>query len=271
MKKILLLLSIFAFIYAKEVRIVALDPASIEIIYMLGGEKNLKAIAKLKYSKIYPYDKTELLENVGTFSNPSIERIMSFKPDIVILSSYSLNLKEQLENLKVKTFLFEANRFADIENNIYKIGKLLNKDKEAKILVEKFKNDLSKLRENPLNKTVTFLYSSQPLMAFGNVYLTQDIMDLLGLKNIAPTHMPRPILSQEYMLETDPDLIIYGMQIKSMETLMYNNAFLEKTKAFKNDMLFSYPDTHELLRGSPTIINKIQELKDMLHNRIDKK
>lgn len=270
MKKLLLLLSLFIFVYAKDVKIVALDPAVIEIIYMLDGEKSLKAIAHLKYSTIYPKEKTEKLPSVGTFSNPSIEKIMSFKPDVVILSTYSNNLRESLENLKVKTYLLESNSFKDIEKNVLTLGEILHKEAKAKEVVEKFRQDLDKLSQDPLNKSVTFLYSSQPLMAFSNVYITQDVLNILGLKNIAPTHIPRPILTQEYMIKANPDIVIYGMSVKNMDALLLNNAFLSNMDAFKNDLVFKYDDTYALLRGSPRIVLKIEELKNMLHSKIDK-
>ena len=61
-------------------RIVVIDPAVVEMIYMLGGEDRIVGIAKLENSKIWPEDKTEELKSVGTFINPSLEKIISLKP-----------------------------------------------------------------------------------------------------------------------------------------------------------------------------------------------
>ena len=58
-------------------RIVVLDPAVVEMVYLLGGEDKLVGIAKLERSKIWPEEKTEKVESVGTFINPSLEKIIA--------------------------------------------------------------------------------------------------------------------------------------------------------------------------------------------------
>ena len=70
-------------------RIVVLDPAVVEMVYLLGGEDKLVGIAKLERSKIWPEEKTEKVESVGTFINPSLEKIIALKPDLVIESFHS--------------------------------------------------------------------------------------------------------------------------------------------------------------------------------------
>ena len=70
-------------------RIVVLDPAVIEMVYLLGGEDKIVGIARLENSKIWPEEKTKKLESVGTFINPSLEKIIALKPDLVITAFHS--------------------------------------------------------------------------------------------------------------------------------------------------------------------------------------
>ena len=102
MKKILIIISLFLITLNAKERLVVLDPASIETLFMLKAEDQIVGIATLQHSNIYPKDQTSKLTSVGTFSNPSLEKIVALKPSLVILSSYSLNLEEGLKILVSK-------------------------------------------------------------------------------------------------------------------------------------------------------------------------
>ncbi len=73
MKKILIIISLFLITLNAKERLVVLDPASIETLFMLKAEDQIVGIATLQHSNIYPKDQTSKLTSVGTFSNPSLE------------------------------------------------------------------------------------------------------------------------------------------------------------------------------------------------------
>ncbi|TQR32429.1 ABC transporter substrate-binding protein [Campylobacter sp. MIT 99-7217] len=266
MKKIVIFFCLaFTLLWAKQERLVVLDPASIEIIYMLGAEESIKGIATLQQSNIYPEEKTKTLESVGTFSNPSIEKIVALKPSLVILSSYSLKIEQNLKQLGLKTIYLEAKRFDDMYKNIQTLAKLLDKQKEGEALIAKTKEELKGLSQNPINKSGIFLFSSNPLMAFSSNSLIADILQIIGIKNLTPqSQIQRPIISSEYILTQNPDMLILGIQATDIDELTRRNPLLKSTKAYKNKRIYVYPKTHTLLRLSPNIIDQIKNLKTAL-------
>lgn len=167
----------------KRKNIVVLDSASIEIIYMLGAEGAIAAISTLQHSNIYPAEKTAKLPSVGTFSNPSLEKIVSFKPDLVILNRYALGLKERLEGLKIDTLYLDTERFSDISKNITRLGEILGREEAAAALNARFACEVEAFKRAPLDKSAIFLFSSTPLMAFSQNSIIADILDLLGAEN----------------------------------------------------------------------------------------
>lgn len=254
---------------AKEMRLVVLDPASIEIIYLLGKQDSIKAIATMQQSHIYPQEHTSKLPSVGSFSNPSVEKILSLKPTLVILSLYSLGLKERLENLGIQTAYLQADRLEDMYENIAKIATLLGEEAKGAQLIDKTKREISSLQATQQNqkpqKSVIFLYSSNPLMAFNDNSVIADILRLLGLQNkTIATNVARPILSNEFLLKADPDILILGVQANDISTLITQNPALKNLKAYKNNAIFTYPKAHRLLRVSPTIVDGIKDLKSTL-------
>lgn len=269
MKKFFILLILVASsLFAKE-RLVVLDPASIEIIYLLGAGDEIVGIASLQHSNIYPEEETKKLTSVGTFSNPSLEKIVALKPSLVILSSYSTNLEERLKQLGIKTLFLKAQELKDLKSNVDKIAKLLGREKEAKKVLENFNKELNELKKDPIDKSAIYLFSSNPLMAFSDNSLVADILRILGIKNLTvKSEIQRPIISSEFILKQDPDMIILGITVEDSKELIKQNQVLQNTKAYKNGHIFSYDKTHSLLRLSPTMVDRIKEFKQVLKSNL---
>ncbi|CAG9468995.1 Haemin uptake system periplasmic haemin-binding protein [Campylobacter upsaliensis] len=268
MKKFLfILVLLFAISNAKE-RLVVLDPASVETLFMLGAGEQIVGIANLQHSNIYPSDKSSKLTSVGTFSNPSLEKIVSLKPSLVILSSYSLNLEEGLKNFGIKSLYLKANHFDDIKKNIQILAQITHKNEEGKRLIKEFEKGLESLKNDPLNQSAIYLYSNNPLMAFNDNSLIAEILTLIGIKNLSPkSQIERPIISAEFILKQNPDLLILG--INANQAFLTQNALLSQTKALKTGQIYTNEKTHILLRLSPKIIERIAEFKRALKSLKD--
>ncbi|EAJ7111098.1 ABC transporter substrate-binding protein [Campylobacter upsaliensis] len=268
MKKFLfILVLLFAISNAKE-RLVVLDPASVETLFMLGAGEQIVGIANLQHSNIYPSDKSSKLASVGTFSNPSLEKIVSLKPSLVILSSYSLNLEEGLKNFGIKSLYLKANHFDDIKKNIQILAQITHKNEEGKRLIIEFEKGLESLKNDPLNQSAIYLYSNNPLMAFNDNSLMAEILTLIGIKNLSPkSQIERPIISAEFILKQNPDLLILG--INANQDFLTQNALLSQTKAVKTGQIYTNEKTHILLRLSPKIIERIAEFKRALKSLKD--
>lgn len=271
MKKILILcMFMFSFALAKsEHRLVVLDPASIEIIYALGAGDSIKGIATLQHSNINPVEQTSKLESVGSFSHPSIEKILSLKPSLVIVSSYSLNLEPRLKDLGIKSIYLSADRLEDLYKNITILAELLDKKQEGEALIAKVKNDFVELGKEPLNKSGIFLFSSNPLMAFADNSMIADIFNLIGVKNLTPqTEIKRPMISTEYILRQNPDILVLSMQANDTGALIAHNPSLRKIKAYENNQIFIYKNVYGLLRISPNITSHIKEFKENIKQNL---
>lgn len=271
MKKIIALLACVASLCLATQRLVVLDPASIEIIYMLGAGESIKGIASLQHSNIYPEEQTSKLTSVGSFSNPSIEKILALKPTLVVVSSYSIALEPRLKELGIKTLYLEATRLDDMYKNITTLAKLLGKEKEGKELIAKTKSELEALKKEPLNKRAIFLFSSNPLMAFSQNSMMADILQIIGVTNLTPpSDIQRPIITSEFIVRQNPNLILISLQATSTQTLIDENPSLKATQAFKDNNIFFYDKVHRLMRISPTIPEHIKAFKATLIEQMQK-
>lgn len=246
-------------------KIVIADPAIVETFYMLGGEKKIIGIATSARSKIWPEEKTNKLNSVGNITKPSFEKIIELEPDLVIVNKMSSGVSLSLKKLGIPVLEDDVSENIDnILKSIKIFGKLLNKEEKANLL---YKNSLEKLEniknlKKGDNKKIKglVLFSSSPMMAFNGESLPGQILELIGVENIAKNLIgSRPIVSSEYLLEENPDILMGAMSFRSEKQILDSNPIILKTKAGIKNNIFIV-DSSEILRGSPRIFDTINNL-----------
>ena len=241
-------------------RIVVLDPATVEMIYMLGAEDKIVGVANLERSKVWPEEKVAKLESVGTFIKPSLERIITLKPDLVITSALTDdNLNNGLKSNNIEAKRIQANSIEEIFTNFLEVAKMLGKENEANKIIAEKKAKLEEIKKMSTgNKKGLFVMSASPLMVFGNDNLPNDIMKLLNIKNIAENQKGRnPIVTPEFIIKENPDIIITLLPNPSQ--IVATNPQLKNVNAIKNSK-FIVVNSSQILRGSPRTIDQIEEI-----------
>ena len=241
-------------------RIVVLDPATVEMIYMLGAEDKIVGVANLERSKVWPEEKVAKLESVGTFIKPSLERIITLKPDLVITSALTDdNLNNGLKSNNIEAKRIQANSIEEIFTNFMEVAKMLGKENEANKIIAEKRVKLEEIKKMAtINKKGLFVMSASPLMVFGNDNLPNDIMKLLNIKNIAENQKGRnPIVTPEFIIKENPDMIITLLPNPSQ--IVATNQQLKNVNAIKNSK-FIVVNSSQILRGSPRTIDQIEEI-----------
>ena len=241
-------------------RIVVLDPATVEMIYMLGAEDKIVGVANLERSKVWPEEKVAKLESVGTFMKPSFEKIIALKPDLVITSALTDdNLNNGLKSNNIEAKRIQANSIEEIFTNFMEVAKMLGKENEANKIIAEKRAKLEEIKKMATgNKKGLFVMSASPLMVFGNDNLPNDIMKLLNIKNIAENQKGRnPIVTPEFIMKENPDIII--TLLPNPAQIVATNPQLKNVNAIKNNK-FIVVNSSQILRGSPRTIDQIEEI-----------
>ena len=241
-------------------RIVVLDPATVEMIYMLGAEDKIVGVANLERSKVWPEEKVAKLESVGTFMKPSLEKIIALKPDLVIMSALTgEELNNGLKSNNIEAKRVQANSIEEIFTNFLEVAKMLGKENEANKIIAEKRAKLEEIKKMATgNKKGLFVMSASPLMVFGNDNLPNDIMKLLNIKNIAENQKGRnPIVTPEFIMKENPDIII--TLLPNPAQIVATNPQLKNVNAIKNSK-FIVVNSSQILRGSPRTIDQIEEI-----------
>jgi iron complex transport system substrate-binding protein len=248
-------------------RVVVLDPAVTETLYEIGGEDIIAAVANTTMSKIWPEEKVKELPSVGTLTKPSIEKILSFGPDLVIVNGMATGVRDRIREFGIPVLVWEANSLADILDNIRALGIISGREEKAEKLYQESLGKIERLRAKSAKEKKlrgALLISVQPLMVFPKGTLPNEILELLGVDSLGKELLGmRPIVSAEMLLTFDPDFIAGAMSIADVDSIRNGNEAIKKTRAYRNNRIFIV-DSAKILRGSPRIFEAIEAFENEL-------
>ncbi|MBC2855215.1 ABC transporter substrate-binding protein [Cetobacterium sp. 2A] len=158
----------------------------------------------------------------------------------------------------------EGKSLDSILENLTVYGSLTGQTKKAeevsRIYRTKLENIKEKISKKPLNKKGAFLFSTSPMMVFNSESLPGQIFEILGIENISKG-LPggRPIVSPEYLIAQNPDLLVGSMAISNKDDILNSNPFVKQTKAAKNGSILIV-DSNKILRATPRVIDALEDL-----------
>lgn len=163
-------------------------------------------------------DKYKDLTKVGKSINPDLEVITSLNPNLVILdATFKEKMEESLKPYNLNSFYFQTNSYTAFINSIDELGKKINKEKEAKELIDKLNNSVKEVnkKRNGKQPTVAIMYGSAENYMLGtdNSYLG-DLVKTVGGKNITSNlnitsdKFGYAQFSLEQVVEQNPDFIL---------------------------------------------------------------
>jgi iron complex transport system substrate-binding protein len=240
-----------------------------EMLYALGLEDNIVAVTS--YCD-YP-EEAKKKPKIGGMSNPSLEAVVSLKPDIVVMTTDGnpKEFEERLSSLKIKTYIFRARRISELPQGIKELGSALGvKDRADKLAgeieraISKFKIQNSKFKIK--EKKILFIVWPEPLIVAGRGTAIDDAINILGHENIAArSNTTYPKYSIEEILRQSPDIIFIGMSMGQENLKEISKGFLKKISivpAVKYNHVFYVGDN--LYRLGPRVINGIEEMRKCL-------
>lgn len=250
--------------YEKPKRIISLAPSNTEILFSLGLNKEIIGVTEFCD---YP-DDAKSKEKIGGFSNPNLEKIYSLKPDFVF--GIRGNPKETLINLtklKINVLAYDPKNLDDLFNLIITIGKVTDKREEAHNFVNKMKEKRDSIidKAEKLKKKKVYLELwNNPYMSVGeNTYLNKLIEDVGGINIAKKAKGDWPILSQEFIITENPEVIIIAYMGQNIEEVLKRPGW-ENIDAVKNKRIY-YINPDLIFRLGPRIIDGMEELFNLIH------
>ena len=264
---LLFIFLIFSFdLFGQDLRIVSISPSTTEIIFALGLGDFLVGVDSFSN---YPPE-TEKIEKVGTFSQPNLEKIIFLKPDIVFATGLEQNpTVARIKRAGLKVYTVDPANIKELFQNILEIGKITQREREARKLIFKMSKDLSKIERKIANiefsqRPKVFLeiwYS--PLITCGKNSYIDEMISLAGGINIAQ-NIKRKFsrISQELVIKESPEIIVisYMQNQERAREFVLSRYGWDSITAVKKNRVYADINPDLILRPGPRIIEGIKEL-----------
>ena len=251
-------------------RVVALTASDCEILYALGAGDTL--VGRGEYCD-YPAEVFDV-PSVQSGSETNIEEILALEPQVLFMGTMA-QTEEQvkaLEDAGVKVVVSEATDINGVYDSIKIIGALMGKDAEAEALVTGMQDSFSELSSHAAeNEGKSVYFEVSPLewglWSAGKNTFMDEVAQILGLKNIFDDMDGWCEVSEEAVLERNPDYIVtismYFGEGPTPEEEIASRAGWENVTAVQNGAILNLPN-NELSRPVPRLVDGAQMLEDFI-------
>jgi iron complex transport system substrate-binding protein len=246
-------------------RIVSLAPANTEIAFAIGAGD--KMVAGTSYDD-YP-EEAKSLPKIGDFASPSVEKIASFRPDLVLAAGgIQEGLRSKLEKLGVQVYVVDPTTYEGVMASIAELGQLAGTSDQAQQVVDTMKqaqNDVQ-AKVGSLARATTFLeIYSEPLMTAGSGTFIDDMITIAGGENIgAEAGSGFPNYSTEVLVQKDPVAYIADSGSMGEPGDISKRAGFSELTAVKDGRVYIIADSL-VARPGPRLAQGLQELSKMIH------
>ena len=191
-------------------RIVSLVPSVTESIFALGGQARLAGRTDWCDSPPAAREKP----SVGGMINPSLETIVTLKPDLVIATDEG-NREEtivQLRRLGIPTYLVHAHRVAEMLDMVARLGDLVERRDAVGPLVGSIRGRIDAVRQRVAAlpaPSVLYVLWPEPLIVPGAASHITELIELAGGRSITAGMRDSYVrLSLEAAVARGPEVII---------------------------------------------------------------
>ena len=165
-------------------RIISLVPAVTEILYAVGAGPRVVGVSSFDRYPPEVRDKPR----VGALVDPDFERILSLRPELVIVYGTQTDLIARLERARVAIYRYEHAGLADVTKTIRALGDRIGRGAEAARLADQIERDIAGIRQSVAGKPrprTAVLFDREPgslrgMFASGGIGFMHDMLEAAG-------------------------------------------------------------------------------------------
>ena len=236
-----------------EIKIISLSTTHTEIIQSLGAENTLVGVDA--FSEV-----DSPVEVIDAYT-VTAEELVPLNPDVVIIAFDFNGIVEGLEAQEINYVLLPpARNLDDVYAQITNIGEIVNKKSEASSTIRDMKLEINRIINNSNYQDITVYHEigySYGIYSVNSESLIGEIYNLLGVTNIAnseedPYGSGYPALSEEMVIESNPDFIVVGHSDYLNKDLSIRDGWSD-ISAVQNSRVFFLDDTLASNWGTTTL------------------
>jgi iron complex transport system substrate-binding protein len=201
----------------RPVRIISLIPAVTEMLFAIGAGDQVIGVSSFD---TYPPE-AATRTRVGALLDPDFERILSLKPDLVVVYASQTELLTRLQRARIPTFVYRHAGLADVATTITALGARTGRTSEASSVGRQIESGLDTIRRSVAGRgrpRVALVFGREAgtlrsLFVSGGIGFLHDLIETAGGENaFADVKREGTQVSSEAMLARAPQVIIEAHQ-----------------------------------------------------------
>jgi iron complex transport system substrate-binding protein len=194
-------------------RVVSVIPAATEILFAIGAGPQVVGVGS--FDTFPPAVKA--LPKVGALLDPDVERILSLKPDLVVIYASQTDLKRQLERAGIGIYEYKHAGLADVASTIRALGGATGHDERARNVAAGIERGLAEIRArvSDRSKPRTLLVFGHERTALRGIYASggigflDDMLMIAGGTNVFADVKEQAVqASTEQIIARRPEVIL---------------------------------------------------------------
>lgn len=203
-------------------RVVSLVPSATDLIVALGAAGRLAG--RTRYDTAAA---VRALPSVGEPLEPSLERIVEIRPDLII--AWPRGRARQLDDLGASVYFARSSSLGDVQRLLRDLGPLLGRPGTADSLRRVLDCQLRQVRRATARRPrrrVAYLVWSDPLFAAGPGSYLDSLIHVAGGRNVfADAPGPWPKVGLESLVYADPEVMLLGSSEPIWDVLRSRSAW----------------------------------------------
>ena len=244
-------------------RITTLNPSAAQTLWELGEQDRVVGVSQFAFY----LDGAEERANVSAEFGASVERVVDTEPDLVLAPNSSAADVEPLREQGLTVYHFPAaTSIEDIAEKTETIGRLVGACDAASETNEEMYDAVETAEERTagVDRPAALYPLGGGYVAANNTFI-DSIMTASGTDNVASEYEAYPQLSDEVILETDPELIIVTdpeAAILEQEPYASTTAGAEGSYVVMNVNYLNQPAPRSVIESTDTLSNAVVELQE---------
>lgn len=252
-------------------RVVALSPNDCEIIYALGAGDLL--VGRGEYCN-YPEEALEV-PSVQSGSEINVEQIIALEPQLLVMSKMDTTPDqiEAIRNAGIAVCMDDETDIAGVYESIRVLGEVFDRDEKAEEIVTGMQDTFAELQEKVKGKEGSSVYFEVSPLEYGLWTTGKDtfmneIAEMLGLENIFADVSGWAEVSEEQVLERNPDYIVtitmyFGEGETPVEEIMGRTGWQDVTAVKEGNVYNANSD--QISRPGPRLAEAAEMLYDFVY------
>jgi len=212
---------------------------SVETLYLLGKEELIVGVSSFVQRPVAAKE----LPTISGFTHANIKKIQALEPDLILgFSDIQKDIAKDLIGLGFNVFITNQRSIAEILDYILMLGRLVNAQKEAQELVQKYQHKIDQIKKVANGPKIYLEEWDEPLIT--GIKWFSELFEMCGFINIFQNQSSESLaknrfVNHEQIIERNPDYIFAcwcGKKV-SIDSIK-NRSGYQHINAVKNNKIF---------------------------------